>query len=65
MYSRNRYLLNNNITETQFTSKIKEEIKKQEKKDYNDFIKLVRSIKVFTFSIIFISFGIVILTQRK
>ena len=65
MYSRNRYLLNNNISETQFTEKIKEEIKRQEKKDYNDFIKLVRSIKVFTFSIIFISFGIVILSQRK
>ena len=65
MYSRNRYLLNNNISETQFTEKIKEEIKKQERKDYNDFIKLIRSIKVFTFSIIFISFGIVILSQRK
>ena len=65
MYSRNKYLINNNISETQFTEKIKEEIKKQEKKDYNDFIKLVRSIKVFTFSIIFISFGIVILSQRK
>ena len=47
-----------------FDERLKQEIEKQDKIDYNDFIRLVRKIKIIVFSIIFSSFGIVIIGYR-
>ena len=48
-----------------FDERLKQEIEKQDKIDYNDFIRLVRKIKIIVFSIIFSSFGIVIISQKS
>ena len=61
----NSYNSNSEDSVISFEERLKQEIEKQNKIDYNDFIRLVRKIKIIVFSIIFSSFGIVIMSQKS